>query len=56
MGGIKSHPSGTVHHPHQQQVTSSTHPYNNGGHHVEPNLRGLLSHHSYQQQVSIIMK
>uniref|UniRef100_A0A1B6EGQ1 Uncharacterized protein n=1 Tax=Clastoptera arizonana TaxID=38151 RepID=A0A1B6EGQ1_9HEMI len=50
---IKSHPSGTVHHLHHQQVTSSTHPYNNGGHHVEPNLRGLLAHHNFQQQPPI---
>ncbi|KAG8303487.1 hypothetical protein J6590_007141 [Homalodisca vitripennis] len=44
---IKSQPSGTVHHAHQQ-VTSSTHPYNNSHH--EANLRGLLAHHSYHHQ------
>lgn len=50
MNPVKAHPSATVHHLHQQQVTSSTHPYNNSGQQVEPNLRGLLSHHNYQQQ------
>lgn len=43
---IKMQPSGTVHHAHQQ-VTSSTHPYNNSHH--EANLRGLLAHHTYHQ-------